>query len=284
MYIRLFVCCNCIRNRKLKPVPEKYRPYLRFDDNIIYLDYNGGSINPAIEEEPEPYDHEWDEWLENACEHGNWFHAFSGTIGPQSRLIPLIRILQEMPHVGLQNILSAVNCIDSLEIKPEKAAECLIELGQFKSNFPHVTGTLVMDEQTGAVLDILIGDETKSLYICENYQVGYDREGIRVTRNGLPGALPETLFHSCRFQQDVLPYCASLLEDIPSGKIAELMRPVFPLENCSFPAVVSINCRELTPEDFNYLTDPFEKAFKASVEAGNPVYIICDQSAVDLVF
>ena len=293
MYIRLFVPCNCIRDRKLKPIPEEFRPYVRFNDNIIYLDYTGDSNFPAgshdcqngtKEEEPELYDPLWAEWLENACEHENGFQAYSGTIGPKSRLTPLIRILQEMPDVGLQNILSAVNCNDSLEIIPENAADCLIELYQFKSNFPHVNGTVVIDEQSGRVLDILICADVKSLYACENYHIGYDKDGLWVTQNGLPGKLPEFLFHSCHFQQDVLPYNASLLEDIPSGEYIELMHPVFPMENCSYPVDITIHFRELTPSDFSYLTDPFEKAFKASVEAGNPLNILCDQSAVDLAF
>jgi len=291
MYIRLFVDCNCIRYRKLKPVPEKFRPYVRFDDNIIYLDYTGESNNTVgdhdcrnrnREVQPEVFDPQWAEWLENACEHENGFYAFSGTIGPQSRLSPLILMLEEMPDVGLQNILLVINCKDNLEIMPEKAADCLIELYQFKSNFPHINGTVVMDEQRGTVLDILIYDDVKSLYAFENCHIGYDRDGIWVTRKGLPGKLPEFLFHSSHFQQDVLPYFTILLVDIASGEYVEIRHPVFPMENCSYPADVTINYRELTQADFSYLTDPFEKAFKASVESGNPVNILCDNTAMDL--
>jgi hypothetical protein len=293
MYIRLFVDCNCIRNRKLKPVPEKYKPYVRFDDNIIYLDYTEGKNhnvsdydcrNRTREVQPEIFDLLWAEWIENACEHENGFYSFSGTIGPHSRLSPLIRMLDEMPDVGLQNILSAVNCIDNLEIIPEKAADCLIELYQFKSNFPNINGTVVKDEQSGTVLDIHIGDDIKSLYAYENYHIGYDRDGIWATRNGLPAKLSDILFHSCHFQQDVLPYYTSLLVDIASGECLEIRHPVFPMENWSYPMDVTINYRELAPADFSYLTDPFEKAFKASVESGNPVNILCDQTAVDLAF
>ena len=293
MYIRLFVDCNCIRNRKLKPVPDKYKHYVRFDDNIIYLDYTEGNnhnvgdhdcCNRTREVQPAIFDPLWAEWLENACEHENGFYSFSGTIGPKSRLSPLIRILEKMPDVGFQNILSAVNCNDSLEIMPEKAADCLIELYQFKSNFPHINGTVVMDEQSGTVLDILIDDDVKLLYACENYHIGYDRDGIWVTRKGLPAKLSDILFHSCHFQQDVLPYYTSLLVDIASGEYLELRHPVFPMENWRYPMDVAINYRELTPADFSYLTNPFGKAFNASVESGNPVNILCDQTAIDLAF
>ena len=291
MYIQLSVDCNCIRNRKLKPVPEEFRPYLRFDDNIIYLDYTGDAQAAAADhdreqeisdEQHEIIDPRWTEWLESACEHENGFHAYTGTIGPQNRLISLIRVLQEMPDAGLQNLLSAVSSNDDLEIVPEQAAGCLVELYQFKSNFPRISGTVVKDEESGTVLDILIGDEVRSLYTSENYQVGCDRHGIWVTRHGSPGSLPEFLFHSAHFRQDLLAFCTGLLIDKASGEYIEIGHPVFPKENNSYPAEITIRFRELTPADFSYLTDPFNKAFKASVETGNPVSIRCDRSAVDL--
>ena len=42
MFIRMQVNCNCVRERKLNPVPEKFKPYIRFDGNLIYLDYTLG--------------------------------------------------------------------------------------------------------------------------------------------------------------------------------------------------------------------------------------------------
>jgi hypothetical protein len=291
MYIRLAVKCNCIRERKLRPFPEKFRPYVRFDDNIIYLDDTENSTlvkggrndrSKTMEEEPEQIDPEWVEWCENGCEHENGFHASSVTIGPKTRLLPLITMLEKMQQAGLQNFLSAVDCSEPIELTPESVAECLIELYQFKSNFPAVSGTVVKDELSGTVVDILMGDGSKPLYSCETYQIGYDRDGLWATRSGLPGNVPEILFHSSHFRQDLLPYFTGLLEDKASGEYLEIRQPVFPLENNTYPQEVTIRYRELSPSDFDYLTRPYEQAFKASIATGNPVKIQCDKSAIDL--
>ncbi len=292
MYIRLFVNCNCVRERKLKEIPAEYKPYVRYNDNIIYLDYPEESVNKAGEHdfprrkriiESEEYDQIWAEWLDHACEHGNGFYVCAETIGSKIRLRPLVRLLERMSDLGLENLTSVVNCSESIEILPEKAAECLVELYQFKSNFPSIKGTVISNEQTGSVLDIILGDEVIPLYSAEGYFIEYDSEGIWVSRQNKQNPPPIILFHSRNFTQDVLPFSASLITDIDSGEYIEIKYPVFPNVNSPYCSDIRFYKRELKPVDLNYLTDPFEKAFKASIETLNPVQILAEETAADMV-
>ncbi|GEM_PF-2731577 len=291
MYIRLFVNCNCVRERKLNEIPEKYKPYVRFDDNIIYLDYPEERKNNVVENdvplrkiviEPEEYDPIWAEWLDQACEHGNGFYACAETIGSQIRLRPLILLFKIMSDISLESLTSVVNCSESIEILPEEAEKFLVELHQFKTNFPAVRGTVISDEQTGSALDIILEEEVRLVYSAEGYLVEYDSDGIWVTRQGKQNSPPEILFHSSNFIQDILHFSTSLLTDLDSGEYIEIKYPLFPNGDKSFPTDIRFQDREILPADFNYLIEPFIKAFLLSIETRNPIQVLVEKSASDM--
>ena len=288
MFIRMQVNCNCVRERKLNPVPEKFKPYIRFDGNLIYLDYTRDQTekddgNHPGDTGPETIDPEWEDWLENACVHGGRFSAAEAVIGPHIRLAPLKQMLDRMQDAGFQNLQRVLAFREYAEISSAAAAECLADLRQFISDFPDIHAAVVSDDRQFRNLDIILADEVKPLYSAAGYQVEYDREGLWVKRDE-PGLLmPLILFHSSHFTQDQLPYGASLITDIPSGEYIELRYPLFPGQDSSYPLSVEIKQRLLIPEDFMYLTRPLQNVLKASVDTANPVYILCDRSAADVI-
>ncbi|MCU0514274.1 MAG: hypothetical protein MUE40_17095 [Anaerolineae bacterium] len=271
MGLDAFVRCNCYRDGQAQPFPL---PHL--EAHIVVNDDGFLALNVPEDDHPEAL-RQFDEWKSHACPHegmmvvferiSNWsgYRAFQEALGRMGwRHFPTLE--RELPALNGGQMPTAA------------AVRVLAELGLFRRRIGQQHNLFLVNSDSGDVVYeyIAVYDGVFMWSGDEKLNFGFNAGGFFIAAQHPQSAVRNgrVLFQALRLEQRLLSAPGEplrveyfnadteerfLCHSLTGGTIDD------------YPALLHVEERPLTPEDFEYILLPLQKVCEAAIATGNPV-------------
>ncbi len=273
------VMCNCYQEGKAKLTP--------FEIKIDLQEGGFTFVNPK-DNNDENFWKLW-EWKSNACSHSE-MEIVSDRISNW----PGVRLFQQALEDAGWNYFPILKAVlpnaNGGKVIPELSVRALEEIDFFKTTAGHVPNTVLIASESGYTIQDSISSYGGIFAMSQPWFYGIFENYFYIQ-----DATSQIVFRAHKFEQRLLQpgmtknYEREQVEfvDIESGITIittmaisgnEISCPEDELEIrkgklCfEYPAKMHVEWRVVSPEYFNFITEPLAKVFQASVETNNPVY------------